>query len=103
MAEFRATDPIEFCWIEANIGNWQSRCVYDVARHHANDRSITRGLVIQIVGRDNMARAGHILNYDLWITSEMITEMTREKSSPYIVVLPSRGSNDELNLLASIK
>ena len=72
-------------------------------QQRAESQTIGLGDVVQIIGRDDGRRAGHVLHQDRRIAGNVLAVVARQNARPQIVTAAGGGADDDANRLALIE
>src|SRR3970282_1594237 len=73
------------------------------ATDSAQREAVGFGEVINMIGRDHRARAGHVLHHEFRITGNMFTEEARVGARPLIVIVAGLITDDDAYRLALVE
>ena len=103
VGQFGAAQPIELDRIETHPFLLEQGIVRKIAADHADHAAVLRRRVEQMVGRDDLPAAGHILRNDGGIARDIFTQIAGDNAGPLVVIAAGRRSDNEADLLAAVK
>ena len=98
-----AADPVELHRIEADVRDLHHRRRRHRARRHPDHGAVARRHVEHVVGRDQRARARHVLDDDVRIAGDMSGHMSCKQPRPHVVVAAGGRADDDPDLLAFVE
>ena len=99
----RAAEPVELARIELNAAAAQNSLEGHAAIDDANDGAVLGGHIVDLVGRDQAAGAGHVLRHNQGLPGDVAPHVAGDQPTPQIIRPADAIADEHGHRLAAIE